>query len=139
MHSHSWLATLRGARRRHVWLEFWFTTLRGYVSAAPKGDAKRRKLEELDKFRRNVPQCSASALSAVLEEVKRSGLPELSTRADLRDARDAEVGRVTEYGELYQTLDLERSTAHPRARPKLNFIHPFAVLVTLLQCVSFFV
>ena len=71
------------------------------------GDAKRRKLEELEQFRRNVPQCSASALSAVLEEVKRSGLPELSTRADLRDARDAEVGRVTEYGELYQTLDLE--------------------------------
>ena len=65
-----------------------------------KGGEKRRELDELERFRRRVPYTSASALGAVLQEVKRSGVPELYGREDIREAWDAAVGTETEYGPL---------------------------------------
>ena len=89
-------------------------------------DAKRRKLGELERFRRKVPHASASALSAILREVKRSGLPDLHTRGDIAQARDVALGTQTEYGDLYCTVDLQPAEDHRGSVPKLNVIHPFA-------------
>ena len=60
-----------------------------------EGGEKRRKLDELERFRRRSPYTSASDLSAVLQEVKQSGLPELDSRKDIREARGAAVGTET--------------------------------------------
>jgi len=103
-----------------------------------EGGEKRRKLDELERFRRRIPYTSASALSAVLQEVKRSGVPELDTRKEIREARDAAVGTESEYGPVYAAVDMEPSVGHEASRPKLNFIAPFALLSHLLRvCVSF--
>ena len=96
-------------------------------------DAKRRKLGELERFRRKVPHASASALSAILREVKRSGLPELNTRRDIAQARDVALGTSTEYGDLYCTVDLEPAEDHRGSVPKLNFIHSFALFSVVLR------
>ena len=101
-------------------------------------DAKRRKLGELERFRRKVPHTSASALSAILREIKRSGLPDLHTRGDIAQARDVALGTRTEYGDLYCTVDLEPAEDHRGSVPKLNFIHPFAFFSVVLRvCVQF--
>ena len=101
-------------------------------------DAKRRKLGELERFRRKVPHASCSALSAILREVKRSGLPELNTRKNMSAARDAALGTHTEYGDLYCTVDLEPAEDHRGSVPKLNFIHQFTCFsVALRACVPF--
>ena len=103
-----------------------------------EGGEKRRKLDELERFRRRIPYTSASVLSAVLHEVKRSGVPELDSRKDIREARDAAVGTETEYGPVYAAVDLEPSVGHEASHPKLNFISPFALLSHLLKvCESF--
>ena len=74
----------------------------------------------------------------MLQEVKRSGAPELDRRKDIREARDASVGTETEYGPVYAAVDLGPSIGHEASRPKMNFIAPFALLSHLLQvCVSF--
>ena len=93
-------------------------------------DAKRRKLGELERFRRKVPHASSSALSAILREVKRSGLPELNTRKNMSAARDAALGTHTEYGDLYCTVDLEPAEDHRGSVPKLNSIHPLALFLS---------
>ena len=101
-------------------------------------DAKRRKLNELDRFRRKVPHASSSALSAILREVQRNGWPELNTRKDIAEVRDDAIGTQTADGDLYITIDLDQSEGHPPSVPKLTFIHPFALLsVVLRTCVSF--
>ena len=103
-----------------------------------EGGEKRRKLDELERFRRRIPYTSASALSVVLQEVKRSGLPELDSRKDIREARDAAVGTETGYGPVYAAVDLEPSVGHESSHPKPNFISPFAILYHILTvCESF--
>ena len=99
---------------------------------------KRRRLDDLERFRRRVPHVSQSALSAVLKEAKRSGIPELSCRKDVRAARDAQLDVVTEYGPLYRSEDLEPEEDGDQPKPKLNYIHPIALLAFLLLiCQSF--
>ena len=74
----------------------------------------------------------------MLQEVKRSGLPELDSRKDIREARDAAVGTETEHGPVYAAVDLEPSVGHEASHPKLNTISPFAPLPHLLKvCESF--
>ena len=77
--------------------------------AGGRGGEERRKLDELALLRRQVPFTSAGALSAVLLEVKRSGVPELHGRMGFKEARGAAVGTETEYGPLYQAADMEPS------------------------------
>jgi hypothetical protein len=101
---------------------------------------KARRLNTLETFRRNVPHVSQNGLSAVLQEVKRNGLPELTSRNDMRSARNTTVDTtMTDYGPLYQTLDmLPAPSAEPGVTPKLNFIHPLALLSILLTtCAGF--
>ena len=101
---------------------------------------KARRLNELETFRRNVPHVSQNGLSAVLQEVKRNGIPELTMRKDMRSARDYAVDvTMTDYGPLYQTIDMIPAPhAKPGETPKLNFIHPLALLSVLLStCAGF--
>ena len=53
-------------------------------------------------------------------------MPELNTRKDIAEARNVAIGTQTEYGDLYNTIDLVPSEGHAPSAPKLNCIHPFA-------------
>ena len=92
------------------------------------------KFRRLERFRRSVPHTSASALAAVLAEAK-LGLPELSRRQDLREARDFQLKSQTNYGPILRTLDMEGVDG---SRVDLTIADPFALLYTAAhQCEGF--
>ena len=61
------------------------------------------KLRKLERFRRKLPQMSATSLAAVVNEAKSDGIPDLTNRNAIREARDDAVDEMTPYGKLYQT------------------------------------
>jgi hypothetical protein len=85
------------------------------------------KLQKLNDFRRNLPHCSASALSSVLEAVKAGGLPEGSlSRKTFRCARDMQMLEPTPFGTLLQSVSLiNKDGVGVR---KMYVAHPFAAL-----------
>ena len=88
---------------------------------------RKRKLLELEDFRRRVPHVTASALSVVIKELKRTGLPELDGRADIRAARDLRLQEPTPYGPISTTMEMVR--AFPGQDPEtLHVAHPIAFL-----------
>ena len=64
------------------------------------------KLRKLDDFRRRVPHVSASALSAIIAELRDDPL-EVHDRNSIRDARDQRVTEVTPYGTVLTSLPIE--------------------------------
>ena len=95
------------------------------------------KLRKLNDFRRRLPHCSASALGAVVEDIKKHGLPEgPSHRNYLRLARDQQCKEPTPFGPI-----LQRVTVHAKeddAELQLAVAHPIAHLwKTVAECKSF--
>ena len=88
---------------------------------------KQRKLNELGIFRRRMPHVSQSAMSVMIKELKRVGLPELDERADIRAARDIKSTDRTPYGPI--STDLEIPTTNG-GQQVLNIAHPLALLWT---------
>ena len=86
------------------------------------------KLQRLEQFRRRVPHVSASALSKILAEVEASGVPELHSRDDMRDARHSMATRLTPYGAVLQDMQLVPKAPHGPIR--LLYLHPLAMLYT---------
>ena len=84
------------------------------------------KLRKLERFRRKLPHMSASSLAAVLKEAKSDGIPDLTNRNAIREARDDAVDVMTPYGKLYQTADLDPKDGVRKIH--LSFIHPIAFL-----------
>ncbi len=63
------------------------------------------KLRKLNAFRRRLPHCTASALGAILKEIKQHGVPEGATsRVAFKDARDLQNQSKTPFGAILQTL-----------------------------------
>lgn len=88
-------------------------------------DGPRLKLQRLERFRRQVPHVSASALSAILSKVDRDGIPDGHGRKSFAAARDATINSTTPYGSLLQTV----TVAHiDDTASQLLYCHPFAML-----------
>ena len=85
---------------------------------------RKRRLSSLDTFRRRLPHVSQSALSAVLDEVEKIGVPQTHGRNAMREAREIKSATETPYGPLHQELEL---TSDDGAIP-LRFVHPLAFL-----------
>ena len=83
------------------------------------------KLARLEAFRRNKPTCSASAMSAILEDVARDGLPPLMSRANMKEARDMMANTETPYGKLIQSITAIDKTNNPK---EVYIADPFASL-----------
>ena len=86
------------------------------------------KLRKLNDFRRRLPHCSASSLSAIMLDVRENGLPECGvSRTRLREARDLQNSEPTPFGPILQTAvvidkhDVEQN---------LTIAHPLALLWT---------
>jgi len=61
-------------------------------SASMSPASKRSKLDELASLRSRIPFISQSALSSILKIAATEGLPAITTRRGVREARDKSVG-----------------------------------------------
>ena len=96
---------------------------------------KPAKLRKLERLRRAVPHVSASALSAILREV-RDDMPELSTRQNIQEARVAATSEDTPYGPIFTTLSLIAVAG--AAATTFDVINPFAYLYyVFFHCIAF--
>ena len=97
------------------------------------GDRK-DKLRKLNDFRRRLPHCTASALSAILADVRKNGIPG-GDRHALRFARDLQNSEQTPFGPVLQTLKV--FDKHD-GEQQLTIAHPIALLwKASLECNSF--
>ena len=100
------------------------------MEGEPEPRAKAAKLHDLNRFRRKLPHVSQSALSAMLQEAKTNGIPELTSRQDIAAARD-ELAKCTKtpFGPIHQTVDANTRAGGVK---KLALAHPIALLWYLL-------
>jgi len=82
------------------------------------------KLRKLNDFRRRLPHCTASALSAILADVRETGIPD-GDRNAMRNARDLQNSEPTPFGPVLQTLTVFDNDDEEQ---KLTIAHPFALL-----------
>jgi hypothetical protein len=93
------------------------------------------KLQRLERFRRNNPHVSATALSSILNAVERDGMPEMHGRMDVARARDATIKQDTPYGQLQTELELDTKTG---TKVKFRILNLFALLfVAFNSCGGF--
>lgn len=79
------------------------------MSSSSKNAAKKRKLHELNEMRRRLPHMTATALSAVLLDVKKHGMPELMSRHQLAAATEEIVNYETPYGKMILDISFVKS------------------------------
>ena len=61
-----------------------------------------QKLRKLNNFKRIIPFCSQSALSAILDLVEKEGVPELHNEKQLKEASRAELAKMCHYGPILE-------------------------------------
>ena len=88
-------------------------------------EPREAKLRRLDAFRRALPHVSGRALAAILDKVRRDGVPELHGRCHLQEAREIASYGDTPFGPIQQTIDLEGVDG---AAIPLEVQHPLATL-----------
>ena len=64
-----------------------------------------RKCRKLNDFKKDLPHCSQSALSAILDQVRKEGLPEKSSTKDFRQASEELLNDMDWHGPLWQTAE----------------------------------
>lgn len=92
------------------------------------------KLRRLNVFRRSLPHISASALAAVLDEVARSGIPDLRSRYHCQEATALELLGDTPYGPLLTSVKVARIVG---GDADVLVINPFAMLHKAALSVGF--
>lgn len=92
------------------------------------------KLRRLNEFRRSLPHVSASALSSILDEVNRIGVPDMYGRKHMQQATALELHGETPYGPLFQTAQLHNTSG---GLSPMVFINPFAMLHKAATCPGF--
>ena len=85
--------------------------------------SREAKLRRLNDFRRSKAYCSASALAQILTDIKKHGLPELTDRNSMRDARNLVTATPGAYGSILQTMDCVDNDGAVQRIPIAN---PFA-------------
>jgi len=103
---------------------------------ADRGSTRPAKLQRLNNLRRSVPHVSQSALSAILEDVNRNGVPDLINRNAIHESREAAVDMDTPFGKLHQVLELE--PARGTKKIHLSVIHPLGLLWVLCSTCACF-
>lgn len=75
------------------------------------------KLARLEQFRRSKPACSASAMAAIMQDVAKNGLPPLTGRSHMREARDHVMNTITPYGPILQHITVIDTDDTPQQIP----------------------
>ena len=95
------------------------------ASSSSKG-GRPQKLQKLDDFKRKLPHVSASALAAILREVKEDGPPELGTRKQIKEATQQALSNDV-YGPMINFAEVTLVTG---ASQKICFVNPLTLLAT---------
>ena len=89
---------------------------------------RKQKLRRLNDWRRELPHCTASALSAIVAAVKDRGIPELGTnRNTFREARNVQCNDGTPAGPIIQRITLIAKEEGDEVKP-FTVAHPLAAL-----------
>lgn len=84
------------------------------------------KLARLTQMRRGLPYMSASAMSALLKDVKETGMPEVHGRKDIRASRAAAIGLASgPFGSLIQPVEVFDKKGKPMV---VDIISPLVFL-----------
>ena len=83
------------------------------------------KLRKLENLRRCIPHASAAALSSLLEEVQRDGVPDLHNRNHFREAANTQLLSNGPYGSLLTTMDLRCKDGKMK---QVGCVNPLALL-----------
>ena len=67
--------------------------------------SRETKLRRLNEFRRKKAHCTASAMADILTDIKNNGLPEITDRNSMRDARNLITTASGEYGPILQSIE----------------------------------
>ena len=78
------------------------------------------KLQKLEKFRRQLPYISLSALEAVLQKVASEGVPELRTRKNAKQAMQQNLLGMDSYGPCIQQISAQKVAGGRLSIPALN-------------------
>ena len=70
-------------------------------------DNRPAKLRKLDSLRRRLPHISQNALAALLRDVEEHGLPELTTRQSMTEARTLVARTRTLHGPLIKPMNFD--------------------------------
>ena len=65
-------------------------------------DDKAAKHKRLTDFKSGLPHCSQNALSAILDKVKKEGIPDSTSPKDFRAASKSLLEEMTLYGPIWQ-------------------------------------
>ena len=61
-----------------------------------------QKLRKLNNFKRSIPFCSQSTLSAIPDLAEKEGVPELHYEKQLKEASRAALAKMCHYGPIFQ-------------------------------------
>ena len=97
---------------------------------------RQSKLRKLNDFRRRLPHCSASAMSAILTDVKKHGLPDGGiSRHRLKDARNFQNLKRTPFCQIVQPMQLIDEDGGAQ---EVTICHPMALLWSAAEnCINF--
>jgi hypothetical protein len=93
------------------------------LAIKPMAEPRDAKLRRVGDMKCRLPRMSATAMSALITEIKQTGAPDLASRRHIRAARDATTKTTTPYGELHQFVDVVRTDGSTAA---LEIADPFA-------------
>ena len=92
------------------------------------------KRQKTVRLRNLLPHCSASAFAAFCAAAKRGELPTLSTRKEVRDARDDNVDVTTPFGPLLTKLEITSASGKAII---YDGVHPLSYLYCAAQKKNF--
>ena len=98
-----------------------------------RSDEWHAKVRKVERLRRRVPRVSASALSAILDDVEQHGIPELHNRQQLGQAAAAAVNEDTDYGSMIVECEVVLKSglrAHVLAVQPLAFLSHVCAIAT---------
>ena len=88
------------------------------------------KLRRLNDFRRSKAHCSAAALAQILTDIRKNGLPDLTDRNSMREARNLITSTPGTYGPVVKSIECEDVDGNPQRIP---ISCPFAALAAAMS------
>ena len=80
------------------------------------------KLRRLEDIRRKLPYLSASALSSLIKDFEDQGIPELSQRKHIQEAKKVAVSKDEAYGPLIGDIPMVYNDGSTKAMLVVNFL-----------------
>ena len=90
---------------------------------------RKQQRRRLNDFRRSKGHCSASAMAQILQDIEQNGMPELTHRGNMRQARNDVTSTDTAFGPLLPHIPCVDLDGDP---VRIPIAHPYACLTHVL-------